>query len=289
MGPLVAAVTAWLRRVRRRLTGRDLALVGAGLTFYAGIAVVPGLLVASWAAGLLVGEPRMVSFAGSLGRALPDSLGAPGVARRLVDTGAHLHWVQALVAAFPASLYGEGLRRSFLSLEDAGTERLVGWRGRVRVLPLIAVAPPLLLAVLGITPLLARLLRGNAAAPTALGVFVALVVDWLVLSVPVTWAYRVVGRGVGSWVAALAAGLVAASFVSGFLQGFVLFLALPIDLEAPFGGLPVVGAIVAVGLWLWVLHLVVLVGYAMALEFRAEDWREVRGKRTAHQPGTGVS
>jgi membrane protein len=260
-------VKAWLHRVRRRLSSIDLALTGAGLTFYAGIAVVPSLLVALWAAGLIVGGARLAEFAHSLGAALPSSLGAPDVARRLVETGARLSWTSALVAAFPASLYGEGLRRAFVAMEGGGSERLLGWRGRLRVLPVLAIAPLAVLAVLAITPLLARLFTSEAAGPTSLGVFVALVVDWLALAVPMTWAYRVVGRDVRRWLPAVAAGFGTASFVSGFLQGFVLFLALPIDLEKPFGGLPVVGAVVAVGFWLWVLHLVVLVGYAVALEW----------------------
>jgi membrane protein len=45
----------------------------------------------------------------------------------------------------------------------------------------------------------------------------------------------------------------------------VLFLALPLDLGAPFGGLTVVGGVVAVGLWLFLLHLVVLVGWLLTL------------------------
>lgn len=55
-----------------------------------------------------------------------------------------------------------------------------------------------------------------------------------------------------------------ASFVSGFIQGFVLFLAIPLDLGLPFGGRVTVGAVVAVALWLWVLHLVVLVGHGLS-------------------------
>ena len=49
--------------------------------------------------------------------------------------------------------------------------------------------------------------------------------------------------------------------MAGFLQGFVLFLTLPLDLGAPFAGQTSVGAVCAVLLWLWVLHMVVLVGW----------------------------
>src|SRR3712207_6944312 len=45
------------------------------------------------------------------------------------------------------------------------------------------------------------------------------------------------------------------------LQGFVLFLALPLRLGAPFGGLDVVGGIVAIGLWVFALHVVLVIGW----------------------------
>ncbi|PZT97684.1 MAG: hypothetical protein DI630_21180, partial [Gordonia sp. (in: high G+C Gram-positive bacteria)] len=54
-----------------------------------------------------------------------------------------------------------------------------------------------------------------------------------------------------------------ASFMAGFLQGFALFLSLPIDVGIPYAGLDVIGGVVAVGLWLWILHMVVLMGWAV--------------------------
>jgi membrane protein len=54
-----------------------------------------------------------------------------------------------------------------------------------------------------------------------------------------------------------------AACLSGFLQGFVLFLSLPLDLGAPFGGLTSVGSVVALGLWLFLLHVVLLVGWLL--------------------------
>jgi membrane protein len=53
--------------------------------------------------------------------------------------------------------------------------------------------------------------------------------------------------------------------MSGFLQGFLLFLAIPVEWSLPFGGLPVFGAVTALAFWLYLLHLIVLVGYRLAL------------------------
>jgi membrane protein len=255
-------VRALLGDTTASLRGHDLALVAAGVTFYAGIALVPSLLVALWLASLLAGPDTVLALADSLAAALPEALGAPEAARRLVDAGVGLAPVSALVAAIPATLYGEGLRRAFVSLRAAADER-TGWRGRARVAPLFAAAPVLTLAVLLVTPTLARLFTTDRPGPTALGIYIALNVDWVVLSVVLGYVYRVVGPRAPGWRALVWGAASTGAFASGFVQGFVLFLALPVDLGAPFGGLPVVGVVVALGFWLWLLHLVTLFGYAL--------------------------
>ena len=55
----------------------------------------------------------------------------------------------------------------------------------------------------------------------------------------------------------------------------MLFLSLPLDLGAPFGGLTVVGGVVAVGFWLFLLHLVLIAGW---LATEALDERLRRGR-----------
>src|SRR3712207_5875745 len=91
-----------------------------------------------------------------------------------------------------------------------------------------------------------------------------------------------VAAGRLQWRAVLTGALLAAACLSGFLQGFVLFLSLPLDLGAPFGGLTVVGGVVAVGFWLWLLHLVVLAGWLFT---EALDERLRRGRPGGNEPG----
>ena len=246
-------------RTRQAVRERDLLLHAAAVTFYAALAVVPLLLVVGKLASLIVGRERLLELAASTGQALPDALGADRVATGLLVHAVDLGWIGLLVAILPASLYGEGLRRAYGSLADV-REQLPGQRGRLAVLPLLVVAPVLLLAVLAVTPLLNELFS-RGAGPTALGIYVALNVDWLAISVPLIWSFRVVAPDPPPWRAAVVGGLATGAFVAGFLQGFVLFLTLPIDLGAPFAGLVGVGAATAVLLWMWLLHIVVLVGY----------------------------
>lgn len=248
------------RDTRAALRGRDLPLHGAGLTFYAALSVVPVMLVTGWLASLVVGTDQMLGLARSLEDALPQALDAGAVARTLIESSADLGWMGVLVAALPASLYGEGLRRACASLVQVDAGRLVGWRGRLGAAPVVLVAPALLLGVLAVTPVLDDLM-GTGLGATALGTYLALNVSWVAVSVVLAWVFVAVVPDPPSRRHAAIGGVVTAAFVAGFLQGVVLFLSLPIDLGLPFGGLTAVGAVVAGLLWMWVLHLVVLIGW----------------------------
>src|SRR3954451_9088289 len=109
----------------RLLRGRDLALHAAAVTFYAGIAVVPVALLATWVTGLVAGAGRVRRLTGHTIEALPDAIGAPHALSALIDAGLHLTPMLAVASLLPATLYGEGLRRAFVSLREPG-EPMVG-------------------------------------------------------------------------------------------------------------------------------------------------------------------
>lgn len=271
-GPSAPARTRLRRLLRDSVAPvrrHDVPLYAAGLTFYGGIALLPSALLAIYLAGIGLGRERTDRLGMRLADSLPDELGADGVAARLVEAGADLGWVVALVAVVPATLYGEGLRRAFARLEDVD-ESLTGWRGRLGVLPLLLATPLVAAGLLVAAPLFDRL-TDDGVWSGALAVYLGLCLDWLLLTLPVTYIYRVLMPERPPWRAAFVAGTTVAAFVAGFLQGFVLFLSLPLDLGLPFGGFQAVGAVVAVALWLWVLHLLVLVGHGMCREL-SRSW-----------------
>ena len=251
--PLVAGV-------RERLRGRDLALIAAGLTFYSGIAVVPMLLLAFALTAVLSSPEEVRALGERLVSLFPSDLGAPAVARRLVDAGVGLSGWGVLLALLPMSLYGEGLRRALLRFSRR-EETWTAWRGRLGALPLLLIAPvtvyPLLLAV----DVMAGLAEQDGVGPFVGRVAVGFYSVLAALTVPLAWGFRVVGVERVRWAALLAGAAFTAACLSGFLQGFVLFLSLPLELGAPFGGLDAVGGIVSVGLWLFALNLVVIVGW----------------------------
>jgi membrane protein len=248
------------RETRELLARHDLFLLGAGVTFYSAVAIPPLTFLTVRLLLLVVDDGLVTDLVGELSAVLPSATDGAAVADAAFTVGSRLSWWAALACVLPATLYGEGLRRAYARLAETPDEA-AGLRGRLAVVPLLVVAPLLLLAVLGTTPVLNQL-AGDGMAGVLFGVWLALTVNWLVLAVPLGWSFHVVAPGSMPWRASVLGGLVTAAFISGFLQGFVVFLRLPLDFGAPFAGASLVGAIIAVLGWLWVLHLVVLVGFA---------------------------
>ena len=261
--------------VRRRLEGRDLALIAAGLTFYAGIAIVPLLVLAFGLTARLTSPERVRALGDRLAELLPAQLGAPDAVARLVDAGVGLSVWGGVLALLPMSLYGEGLRRALLRF-GGRAEGATAWRGRLAALPLLLLSPLLLYPLLLAARQMADLAETGGVAATvgriALGFYSVLAA----LAVALVWVFRVIGGGRVGRTALVVGAAFTAACVSGFLQGFVLFLSLPLDLGAPFGGLPVVGGVAAVGFWLFLLHLVVLVGWLLT-----QSLDELLGRRSA--------
>ncbi|GAB3082283.1 MULTISPECIES: YhjD/YihY/BrkB family envelope integrity protein [Micromonospora] len=259
----------------RPVRGRDLSLHAAAITFYGAIAVVPVALLAIWLTGLLAGADRVRRLTSYAIETLPTEIGAHRAVAALVEAGLGLTPLLALASLLPASLYGEGLRRAFVSVAEPRAESgaLVGWRGRLLLLPLLAPAPALLLSILLALPLTTRLVRQGGWIG-ALGVVLSFLAVWLVLTPVLVWVFRVVGPASPDWLATLGMGSFTAANLSGFLHGFVLFCSLPLNLGVPFGGFDEIGGGVAVLLWLYLFHVIVLAGYSATLAL--SRWRAAR-------------
>ncbi|MDO9380429.1 MAG: YhjD/YihY/BrkB family envelope integrity protein [Nocardioidaceae bacterium] len=243
------------------LAGRDVARAAAALTYFGAISVVPWLLLALWSTSWTVGADAAEVRLLALAPLVPGQMGARPAFETLVHAGTHLGWLGALVTVLPASFWGEGVRRACLSLvprEDSWT----GWRARAWLLPVLVVVPALTWVLVGLSdgPLL-DLARQDGFWPLVFRVLIGFTALWLTLSVPLAWVFRHVAPRDASWTAVWAGSLGTAAFLAGFLHGFLLFLSIPVDVGVPFGGLGVVGGVVSVGFWLYLLHTVLLVGW----------------------------
>jgi membrane protein len=277
--PISATRAAGARRVGRELVrgiGRsypdsDLALWAAGATFFGIIGVVPIVLVSLRLAAALVGADALTEGVAAAVAGIPQGHGTPVALRTLTATALHMSPLQTAVVLFPASLYGEGLRRAFLQLSPASPNKFTGWSGRLALLPIVAVAPVLVLALLAAGPVVSPLYIAGGSK-LVLGVVIAFHVTFVLLWIALLLLYRLVGAGRVGTRALVLGSFAAGSVIAGFLQGFLLFLAIPVDWSLPFGGLPVFGAVAALALWLYLIHVLVLVGYRLTLTLDAH-WR----------------
>jgi membrane protein len=262
-GVVVRGAQEIARGLGRSHPDSDLALWAAGATFFGLIGIVPIVLVSLRLAAALVGPDVLAQGVATAVAGIPQGHGAPEALRVLTATALRMSPLQTAVVLFPASLYGEGLRRAFLQLSPERPNRFTGWQGRLALLPVVAIAPVLVLALLAAGPVVAPLYLAGGRS-LILGVVIAFHVTFVLLSVALGLIYRLVGGRIG--IRALLLGSASTgAFVAGFLQGFLLFLAIPVDWSLPFGGLPVFGAVAALALWLYLIHVLVLVGYRLTL------------------------
>ena len=89
--------------------------------------------------------------------------------------------------------------RAFVSVaRTSGSDALVGWQGRILLLPLLAAAPALVLGVMAALPTTTGLVRRGGWG-LAFGVVASFLAVWIALSPVVVWVYRVVGRSRPDW------------------------------------------------------------------------------------------
>ena len=273
--------------VRARVRGHDLPLCAAGVTFYATLGVVPLVLLALFLSGQVAGEQTVRRLADGLTRLLPDELGAQDAARFLAVSGTSMGWLAAVSALLPASLYGEGLVRAFGRFSD-GARRSRSVHGRIGSLLFVSMSPALLLAGLGASRALSSAL-GDGLLSRLLGVYFAFLVGWLSITPVLVLAYRALTPERPCTRALLWGGAGTGSFLSGTSLGFVLFLSLGLDLGGAYGGsLGLATAAVAVG-WLFVLHVIVLLGFVTTLALDDRDGHPLGARSRAPAPDREVA
>lgn len=270
LAPPRSRLGALFRDVVRATRGHDLALYAAGVTFYSAVGVVPLLLLAVWGGGLIVGHEQVRELTHSLTMKLPRNLGAETAADAVADTGSRLRPSAALAALVPATLYGEGLVRAFDRLSERGDRGRRSLRGRVGSLVLVAVSPVLLLLGISTTSWLTSAL-GDGTGPRVLGIYLAFLVGWLSIGALLALAYGYLAPERPGLRALLWGAFGTGSVVSGTSLGWVLFLGIRIPLGQAYGGSTAIAAAAVSFLWLYLLHILVLLGYVTTLCLAARD------------------
>jgi membrane protein len=242
----------------------DVALWGAGLSFFGAIGLVPLVMVILGLCSRLVGSNAISDTTISLLDALPNEHGIRLALRHLLNASQHLSWLQMALFVLPTTVYGEGLRRAFLQMSRDHPNRFTGWWGRVLFVPVIACGCVIALVIYWTTPWVASLYVGGGWQLLG-GVVVAFHITFALSTLLLAVVYRLVGTVAVSYKPLLLGSAVAAAIIAGFLQGFLMFLAIPMNWSKPFGNLTTIGPMIVLLFWMWVIHLFVIMGYRLTL------------------------
>ncbi len=259
-----------LSDVKHSLQGRDLSLWAAGVTFFAILAVVPLALVALRGAAFVVSPEFVLHGVSRWGDALPPTHDPGAALDALTSAALRSPWTALVVTLLPATFYGEGLLRGFAQVSGHSPGAFVGWRGRLMFVPVLLISPTLAIVPLATADVVADLYTGGGWS-TFWGITVSFHIDWLIIAA-VTAIVFVGSAPRGARRRPLLLGALAvASFLAGFFHGFLLFLAIPLDWSIPFGGLTGVGVLSALVLWLYLLHVMLLLGFRLTLSVERTD------------------
>ncbi len=257
------AVVAVVGNTRAQLRDRDVLLYAAGLTFFAALGLVPLLLIGVRVSTLLLGADAVRETGDALARFTPSRLGVSDALRSFSDNGARVGWLSVLVALLPASLYSEGLVRSFDRFEPADERRAQSVRGRTLTALLIAVVGLGAVVLAGVGRPLATTSFGTGVAPRLLGILVAFVIAWIGFTALLCLLYRVFPRRrlpAGPLVLGAAA---TGSWLAGQTLGFLLVLRLATGVGTAYGGSVVAGTAATVLFLLYLDNIALLGGYAL--------------------------
>jgi membrane protein len=270
--------------VRRAIAGHDVWLAAGGLTFYAGIAVIPLMLLGLFLAGLLVGQETARDLALELAGYAPEGLGLSDGLEELAEVGPRLGLLAAAVAVVPASSYGEGLVRAFDRLGGRPRAQRRALRGRLKSLALVAALPGVVLVgLLSAATVPGRL--GDGTSATVLGVYLAFWIGWIASSLLLLLLYRAfVPEPLGA--RALFWGCTATgSFLTGMSLAWVAIVGADLDVGRAYGGSEAVGAAVLGAIYLFAVQLVVLIGYVLTLQLAARGGHPLRRRDDEQSDG----
>ncbi|MCW2604014.1 MAG: putative glycosyl transferase, partial [Pseudonocardiales bacterium] len=245
-------------------------LVAAGLTFYAVVGLIPMLAIGIRIGAAVLGRAAVLDTADRLAEFVPGTLGVDAAVRQLGAGAASASWGSVAVAVVPASLYAEGAVRALERFSVAPERRSRTLRGRFLTIPLMLIAACAI--VLGAT-VLRPLLEdpfGTGTGPRLLGILVAFCIIWAGATGVLCLIYRLFAAtaiGAGPLLLSSAA---AGSWLAGQTLGYVLSIRLLGRLDAAYGGASWAGAVAAAAFLLYLNHVVVLLGYGLALFLHEE-------------------
>ena len=235
-------------------------------------------------AAAITGPERVAATGRAVAAFVPGPIGVDSAITGLTDSAIATSWWAVLAVVLPASLYAEGMVRCLERLSRAPERRSRTLRGRLLTVPLLAVAGlAVILGVTGLRPLLQNPF-GTGLAARLLGILVAFCVLWAGATAVLCLVYRLfASTPLRPWpllIAAAAAG----SWLAGQSLGYVLTLRLITGFARAYGDYAPAGVVAALAFLLYLNHIVVLLGYSLALSLHEEP--VLPRVRSSREPAT---
>ncbi|MDX1659527.1 MAG: YhjD/YihY/BrkB family envelope integrity protein [Nitriliruptorales bacterium] len=249
-----------LQPVLERLVERDILLAGSSLAFYGLVSLLPLLLIAFATVDAVAGGDTLTRFTRQAVQSGSTAVGS--FVGDLTDQSGSLSWVTVLAALWPATAYGGGLRRALVRTTE-GEESAPGLWGRLMGLGLVFVLPAIVLAGMPLTFFLVEV-TSTTAAGFLLGWGLALLVGVVAGTGVAAAIYGVFAPQDFGFIDTIRTAALVATVTTLFSLGFVLYLRVG-SVEQRFGG-ATTGAVVLMGVWLFVANVLLLAGHQALIE-----------------------
>ncbi len=270
--PVTRRLTSWLdrlppgpSRVVTRLLDRQVLLAGSSLAFYGLVSALPLLLISLTFAERLFGPDTVRQLSQQA-----ISQQARGAGRILMDVGGAVTspgWWIYVLAIWPATAYGGGLRRAFMEAHG-DEESLPGLKGRAIGLLLVLVLPVVVLGGIPLTFVLVHM-AGQGALGTIGGLAVGVVGGAIAGTALNSILYHAFTSEDLGWRRTLPTAAVVATATSLMSLGFVAYIRFA-DLEHRYGS-AMLAMVLVFGVWLLAVNVLLLSGYHAIVEFEHSD------------------
>jgi membrane protein len=261
-----AVVREFLSGLRARAGRSDVLVVAAALTCYSAIGLVPLFAIGSRVTAALLGPHDVVRTAQGIARYIRGPLQLDKATVAFARTATSAPWWTVLAALLPVSLYAEGTMRCLERFSPVPTRRWRALRGRLLTPLYAAAAVAIILLVVGAVRPLFFDAFGAGLGARLLGVVVAFHISWAICTCLLAIVYRLFG----STPLRLRPLLLAAGFASGWLTcqtlSFTIVIRVISGFARAYGGYAPAGAIAAITFLVYLDHLVVVLGYLLALQ-----------------------
>lgn len=259
-----------VRGFRARAGRSDLMVVAAAMTCYAAFGFVPLLAIGTRVAASVFGRQEVLHTAVGVAQFVPGPLHLNRDMVQFVQSASAARWWTVVIALIPASLYAEGTVRSLQRFSRAPERMSRAVRGRLLTGVLVLLAVGAVLLLVGVLRPLLFDPFGHGVGARLLGIFVSFNILFFASLAVLSLVYRLFASTPIRLGPLLLSAGAASSWLAGQTLGYAYAVRYVSGFANAFGGFAPAATIAAIAFLTYLLHLIVLGGYILALDLHEE-------------------